>query len=170
MLIDHFIPEEMIEALRKRANYHEQEDRWMVPRMDLSGSVVRVSVSPPLASTNNRRPETEFTRRRKQFDTNPRYHADNILVQGLDMPDSQKYFGPGAVVTMDKVLTMDLNGFDDEDQVAFHEPESIPNPYLKYEDVKVIRPAATGGERVVRLPVPHRESNVACLALPCQYK
>lgn len=51
ILMDHLISEGMVEALSKRATYHEEEDRWIVPRIDLSGNVLRVSVSRPMAET-----------------------------------------------------------------------------------------------------------------------
>lgn len=71
LIISNFIPEELSKAIEKRAQYVEEEDVWVVPRVELAGNNVKASVTRPMA-TKGRRPETDFSKQRKQFDANPR--------------------------------------------------------------------------------------------------
>eukprot|EP00981_Chlorochromonas_danica_P013799 scaffold6861_cov248-Ochromonas_danica.AAC.2 len=135
LIISNFIPEELSKAIEKRAQYVEEEDVWVVPRVELAGNNVKASVSRPMA-TKGRRPETDFSKQRKQFDANPRYKVDNILNLELDGPErtTQEFAGPGMVSKVDPVLDMDFNGGGDGDDVAFDGSvaQPISSPYLSY--------------------------------------
>lgn len=109
LIIAHFVPEDAYKALEKRAVYNQEEDTWMVPRMDLTGnSVLKATVFRPQASNkaHHRRPETEFAKQRKQFDANVRYKYDNVLSLDLDVAEktTQEFAGPGMKSRVDMIL------------------------------------------------------------------
>jgi hypothetical protein len=47
----------------------------------------KIRMARPISSTKLRRPESEFARQRKQYDSNPRYRNENIASMDMDMPD-----------------------------------------------------------------------------------
>lgn len=158
MIIQHFIPEEVAKNIERRAQFNQEEDQWVVPRLDLTGNALRAPVSRPVAG-KTRRPETDFARQRKQYDANPRYKYDNILGMDLDMPEktTQEFSGPGMKSRVDMILGMDMNG-DEGDDIAFDnasaQQPAISSPYLSYggngdgDDNRSIRPSdksTTGG-------------------------
>lgn len=71
---------------------------------------------------------------RKQFDSNPRYRADNILTNELDMAEktTQEFAGPDMKSRVDQILAMDLGGDDGEDISYGGGADPIPSPYLSY--------------------------------------
>lgn len=86
------------------------------------------------SSNRLRRPESEYSRHRRQNDQNPRYKYENISSNELDLPDktTQEYEGPGMISRLDGVLGMNLNA-DDGEEVSFANSENgTPNPYLFY--------------------------------------
>merc|ERR1712167_563845 len=87
-----------------------------------------------ISSTKLRRPETEYSRYRKQYDGNPRYKYDNIIATELDMPErtTQEFEGPDMVSRVDNVLSSGMND-DADDTVSFSIVDTAPqNPYLHY--------------------------------------
>ena len=54
-------------------------------RLEIAGN--RIRSNRLMSNSKLRRPETEYSRHRKQHDPNPRYRVDNILSNELDMPD-----------------------------------------------------------------------------------
>jgi hypothetical protein len=120
----------------------------------------------PVSNAKLRRPESEFARQRKQFDVNARYKYDNILSMELDGSEktTQEFAGPGMKSRVDMILSMDSDGHDGQDDVAFldggsHGAPPISSPYLSYgmnaqdlTDDRSIRPsdrtsAGGNGER-----------------------
>jgi kinesin family protein 3/17 len=152
LIIQHFIPEEVSKNIERRAQYNQEEDTWIIPRLDLTGNAMRAAVHRPLASGKQRRPETNFARQRKQYDANPRYKYDNVLGMDLDMPEktTQEFSGPGMKSRVDTILGMDMNG-DEGDDIAFDnasaQQPAISSPYLSYggngdgDDNRSIRPS-----------------------------
>jgi hypothetical protein len=71
---------------------------------------------------------------RKQFDANPRYRAENILTNELDMSEktTQEFAGPDMRSRVDQILAMDLAGDDGEDISFGGGADPIPSPYLSY--------------------------------------
>ena len=58
---------------------------FLLQKIEFSGNKVRANR--PISSGKLRRPETEYARHRKQYDSNPRYKYDNIIASELDMPE-----------------------------------------------------------------------------------
>ncbi len=133
LIINNFIPEDIARGIEKRAVFKDEDDQWVIPKLDLSGNALRADVSRPLSNGKLRRPETEFARQRKQFDTNPRYKYDNILSMDLDPNEktTQEFAGPGMKSRVDMILAMDMNG-DEGDEIAFDNAQPISSPYLSY--------------------------------------
>ncbi|GMH64629.1 hypothetical protein TL16_g04008 [Triparma laevis f. inornata] len=99
LVIGNFIPPEEarnFDAVENggRAVWQEEEELWVVPRLDITGNALRPSRH--VSANGLRRPETEYSRHRKQYDSNPRYKSDNVITTELDMPErtTQDYDGP----------------------------------------------------------------------------
>ena len=87
-----------------------------------------------MSANGLKRPETEYSRHRKQYDTNSRYKYDNVLTMELDMPEktTQDYEGPDMMSRVAPVLNMSLMD-DNDEEVQFSAVEnSLGNPYLHY--------------------------------------
>jgi len=142
LIIQNFIPEETAKSIEKRAMWKEDEDVWSIPQLEFAGNKVRSSR--PISSTKLRRPETEYSRHRKQYDGNPRYKYDNIVQTELDMPErtTQEFEGPNMVSRVDNILAASIHD-DADDDVSFSVADTAPaNPYLHY--------TADGGESIAK--------------------
>lgn len=130
LIIANFIPEEFAKGIEKRAVWTEDEECWKVQKNEFAGNKVR-SIR-PISSTKLRRPESEYARQRKQYDSNPRYKYDNITSLELDNPDrtTQDFDGPGMASRVDDVLAMNINN-DDGSDIVFA-ATGIPSPYQQY--------------------------------------
>ena len=71
MIIANFVPEDYAKNIESRSQWNQEEDCWTVSKLEISGNKVRLTR--PMSSSKLRRPESEYARQRKQFDTNPRY-------------------------------------------------------------------------------------------------
>jgi len=133
LIILNFIPEDTARNIEKRAQYNQEEDMWMLPKLELSGNQLRSKLGRPISSSRLRRPETEYSRHRKHFDGNPRYKYDNIVNMELDMPEktTQDFEGPQMVSRVDNVLAVDIYT-DEGDDVSFSNDSGPGNPYLHY--------------------------------------
>jgi kinesin family protein 3/17 len=145
LIIQNFIPEEIAKGIEKRAVFKEEDDQWIIPKLDLSGGNIffmnqkESLIGRPVSNAKLRRPESEFARQRKQFDVNARYKYDNILSMELDGSEktTQEFAGPGMKSRVDMILSMDSDGHDGQDDVAFldggsHGAPPISSPYLSY--------------------------------------
>jgi hypothetical protein len=141
LIIANFIPEDFARGIEKRAVFNGEEDQWLIPKIDLTGNQLRAgNVSRPLSNGKLRRPETEFARQRKQFDSNSRYKYDNTLSLDLDPFEktTQEFSGPGMKSRVDQFLGMDINGGgggqggEDPDEITFDTAGPISSPYLSY--------------------------------------
>lgn len=132
LIIANFIPEDFVKRIEARAVFNQEAESWAIPKMDLTGNALRADVTRPISNPRLRRPETEFSRQRKQFDNNPRYKYDNILSLDLDPAEktTQEFQGPSMRSRVDMHLSMDINAFGDE--IVF---ENLKYPYLSYEAV-----------------------------------
>jgi kinesin family protein 3/17 len=133
LIIANFIPEDYAKKIEKRAVWNHEEDSWNVSKIELSGNKIRALR--PMSNGKLRRPETDFAKQRKQYDSNPRYKYDNIAGMDLDMPEktTQEFDGPGMVARIDPILAMAINDEDDDDDVIFTE-SGIANPYMQYNN------------------------------------
>ena len=124
LVIGNFVPPEEARSFDDvqnggRAVWKEEEDCWMLPRLDITGNALRPS---RFVSANGlKRPETEYARHRKQYDTNPRYKYDNVATMELDMPEktTQDYEGPDMISRVNPVLTMSFMD-DNDEEVSLH--------------------------------------------------
>lgn len=81
----HFIPTEVYEKVKKRATWDDDKGDWTLNRINLTDPSTRLRR--PVSDESLRRPETDYARHRKQFDSNPRYKIDNIIDLQLDQPE-----------------------------------------------------------------------------------
>jgi kinesin family protein 3/17 len=130
LIIANFIPEEFAKGIEKRAIWTEDEECWNVQKNEFAGNKIRTIR--PISSSKLRRPESEYSRQRKQYDSNPRYKYDNITSMELDNPErtTQDFDGPGMASRVDDVLSMNMN-IDDDSDITFA-ASGIPSPYQQY--------------------------------------
>ncbi|CAM9561529.1 unnamed protein product, partial [Phaeothamnion confervicola] len=134
VIINNFVPTEDALKIERRAQWGEDTEAWVVPRLELSGNSLRQRR--PVSATGLRRPETEYARQRKQYDSNPRYRAENIIHQELDMPErtTQEYEGPHMSSRVQPAVAASLDA--EEEYVSFAAAAvavAPPQPYLHYE-------------------------------------
>lgn len=72
LVISNFIPMEDLNLINRRATWDEEADDWVLPRPELCGNNNPRQVRRPGSASGLRRPETDYARHRKQYDTNPR--------------------------------------------------------------------------------------------------
>lgn len=97
LIIANFIPEEYSKSIERRAQWNAEDDCWIIGKLELTGNN-NFKVSPrPISNPKLRRPETEFTRAKRQYDTSPRYRYENVASLELDLPEksTQDFEGPG---------------------------------------------------------------------------
>ena len=132
LIISNFIPPDFSKGIEKRASWQDDEDCWVIQKMDLAGNNQRSVKGRPKSSGKLRRPESEYSRQRKQYDSNPRYRVENVTALELDMPEktTQDFDGPTMASRVDPVLGMSIND-DDGDDIEFAS-DAISSPYLQY--------------------------------------
>ena len=132
LVISNFIPPDFSKSIEKRASWQDEEDCWVIQKLDLAGNNQRSVKGRPKSSNRLRRPESEYSRQRKQYDSNPRYRVENITALDLDMPEktTQDFDGPTMASRVDPVLGMSIND-DDGDDIEFAS-DAISSPYLQY--------------------------------------
>ncbi|GMH56001.1 hypothetical protein TrRE_jg7295, partial [Triparma retinervis] len=120
LIISNFVPPEDARNFDDvqnggRAVWQEEEECWVIPRLEITGNALRPQ---RFVSANGlKRPETEYSRHRKQYDTNARYKYDNVLTNELDMCErtTQDYEGPDMMSRIAPVLNMSLVDDNDEE-------------------------------------------------------
>ena len=151
VIIQNFVPPEEARQFDDvesggRAVWREEQETWIIPRTEITGNALRPSRH--VSANGLKRPETEYSRHRKQYDTNPRYKYDNVTAMDMDMPEktTQDYEGPNMASRISPILSMNL-GDDDGDEVQFSAVEnSLGNPYLHYDPDAVARGGAGENE------------------------
>jgi kinesin family protein 3/17 len=74
-IIANFVPPEEARqfddvASGGRAVWKEEQETWVIPRQEITGNALRPRRY--VSANGLKRPETEYSRHRKQYDTNPR--------------------------------------------------------------------------------------------------
>ncbi|CAM9141712.1 unnamed protein product, partial [Ectocarpus sp. 8 AP-2014] len=132
VVITNFVPPEEVSSVERRAQWNEEASAWLIPRLELAGNSLRMRR--PVSVAGLPRPETEYARHRKGYDSNPRYKYDNIIAQDLDMPErtTQEYEGPSMISRVQPAVVMPLDA--DEEEVTFSTVADTapPQPYLQY--------------------------------------
>ena len=137
LIIKNFVPPEEARHLDDvnnggRAIWKEEADMWILPKLEITGNSLRPSRA--ASAPGLKRPETEYARHRKQYDTNTRYKYDNVVGLEMDMPErtTQDYEGPGMISRVSNILAMNYND-DNDEEVEFSAVENgIGNPFLQY--------------------------------------
>eukprot|EP01084_Bolivina_argentea_P292642 503133_1 len=128
LVIAHFVPEEASRAIELRAEWDDDLDTYSLPGLNLTGNALRRSVPRPISMEGIPRPESEYSRQRKQYDSNPRYHCNNIITQVVDIPErtTQEYEGLSTVSRVKQAIDTPLDGEGEE--ISFSPPgtELIP--------------------------------------------
>lgn len=144
LVIDNFIPPEYARMLDSaevggRAVWNAETEDWTIPRLDISGNARR---SERMVSVSGLpRPESEYARRCRQNDSNPRYRYDNVIDLELERPErtTQDYEGPDVTKSqISDILNMTL--FDDIDpngNVQYAASTGPKNPYYRYDKKSV---------------------------------
>lgn len=71
VVITNFVPPEEVSTLERRAQWNEEASAWLIPRLELAGNSRRMRR--PISAKGLPRPETEYARHRKAYDSNPRW-------------------------------------------------------------------------------------------------
>ena len=132
LYLAHFIPPEELEKLDCRIRWDDSSDKWVIPRLEFAGNNLCPART---TATNNRRfPETEMARRRKSFDSNPRYRSENVVQLELDIPEqkTQSYERAAMDYSVNAAITAAIANDDDEEETFIAAPENLPAPYLSY--------------------------------------
>eukprot|EP00752_Nemacystus_decipiens_P011231 g9981.t1 len=124
---------EEVSGVERRAQWNEEAAAWLIPRLELAGNSL-LRMRRPVSAVGLPRPETEYARHRKGYDSNPRYKYDNIIAQDLDMPErtTQEYEGPGMVSRVQPAVVMPLDADEEEVTFATAADTAPPQPYLQY--------------------------------------
>jgi len=140
LIIDNFIPPNFAQMLDSaevggRAVWNAEAEEWSIPRLDITGNARR---SQRMVSVNGLpRPESEYTRKCRRHDTNPRYRYDNVIDLELERPDrtTQDYEGPGmAKSQLSDILNMTMfDEIDPSGDVQYTTSTSPKNPYYQYD-------------------------------------
>ncbi|CAN0424386.1 unnamed protein product, partial [Ectocarpus sp. 12 AP-2014] len=70
VVITNFVPPEEVSSVERRAQWNEEASAWLIPRLELAGNSLRMRR--PVSVAGLPRPETEYARHRKGYDSNPR--------------------------------------------------------------------------------------------------
>ena len=131
LVIASFIPPPEAQSIEARSLWNAEAESWSLPNQGLAANVLRATRRQTSAN-GLLRPETEYARQRKQYDTNPRYRHDNIINMEMDMPErtTQEFEGPGMTSRVTSTLMTPLDVADEE--VVFEAvPNTLGSPYLQ---------------------------------------
>merc|ERR1711998_780504 len=119
-IIANFVPEETARSLEKRALWSDENDAWSISPLDMS-SYSKARLLRPVSSTKLRRPETDFSRNRRQYDSSSRYRSENIVSMEFDLPEktTQDFEGPGMISKLDTILAASIKSSDPADYIEF---------------------------------------------------
>lgn len=71
VVITNFVPPEEVSSVERRAQWNEEASAWLIPRLELAGNSLQ-RMRRPVSAVGLPRPETEYARHRKGYDSNPR--------------------------------------------------------------------------------------------------
>ena len=72
------MPPEEVSNVERRAQWNEEASAWLMPRLELAGNSMRMRR--PVSAVGLPRPETEYARHRKGYDSNPRCDGGTHVV------------------------------------------------------------------------------------------
>lgn len=72
VVITNFVPPEEVSSVERRAQWNEEASAWLIPRLELAGNSL-LRMRRPVSAVGLPRPETEYARHRKGYDSNPRW-------------------------------------------------------------------------------------------------
>ena len=118
------------------AKWDETDENWYIPNINLAANntISRRLVSEPGLS----RPESEYSRRRRQIDKDVRWKNKDVLQLDLQMPEqsTQEYKGPDTVSKVNYILDMDLDEFVRQSPKTREKSEACDHsPYLQLHNV-----------------------------------
>jgi len=145
LVLQNFVPIEEMQRMEARAVWNDEEETWLIPRLEVAGNQVRGRR--PTSATNLRRAETEYARHRKQYDPSPRYRYDNIASFELEQPErtTEDYEGPQMTSRVNPVLASNLTA--EEEELLNSAVETGPsNPYNTYGGGAADDAMSTSGE------------------------
>ena len=64
LIISNFIPDDFVKSIEKRSSWNQEEDNWIIQKMDLSGNKLRSMAPRPISNPKHRRPESDYARQR----------------------------------------------------------------------------------------------------------
>jgi len=113
LVISNFIPSEFYEKIERRASWSDNDDAWVVQRVEMSGNQIRIR--------SNKSSSLEKGRRNK-----------SIVGQGqIELYSEGCISDDEGASQLDKVLAMGMD--DDIDDVGYGNETSTPYPYLQYD-------------------------------------
>ncbi len=121
------------------AKWDETDESWYIPHIDLAANnrISRRLVSEPGLF----RPESEYSRRRRQIDKDVRWKSKDVMQLDLQMPEqsTQEYQGPETVSKINCILDMDLDEFVRQCPKPREKSEACNHsPYLQLHNVSYI--------------------------------
>lgn len=92
-----------------RAVWDESRETWKIPPLKLQGG--GDIIESIMTMQSHHRPETEFARRRKVSDANPRWRSEDIVDLDIAMPtrSTPDQGDPNTLKKIRDILVMDLN-------------------------------------------------------------
>ena len=82
LILSNFVPQDAVESIERRATWNDESENWELPRLEIAGNMIRPKR--PVSAGGLNRPETQFARNRRAYDTSARYRSENILATELD--------------------------------------------------------------------------------------
>jgi len=138
MIIEHFIPPDEVEKVRKRVDFDTEYDQWRLQPMGFDAgdekSLHELLTRPTSAISGSRHAITQDARMRASIDRNPRYRPENIYLVDLDMPQrtTHDYLGPAVDLRVQMALDQALEAEGDLEIEA--DPEAnIKNGIANYK-------------------------------------
>ncbi|KAL7535976.1 hypothetical protein ACHAXR_006842 [Thalassiosira sp. AJA248-18] len=91
-----------------RAVWDETKECWKIPELKLQQGQIKERL---MTKQSLHRPESDYARRRKMVDPNPRYHTQDIVELDIAMParSTPAYDDPNTESKIAAILAMDIN-------------------------------------------------------------
>ena len=94
-----------------RAVWDEGKQTWSIPALKHQRGEQHLLEERPMTSQSLHRPETDYARRRRMVDPNPRWRTDNIVDLEMSMParSTPACDDPNTLSKIRAILAMDIN-------------------------------------------------------------
>ena len=132
MILENFVPPNETLKVEKRAIWSEEEDEFVVPKMEISGNSFRVKR--PGSAVGLKKPTSEYARiARNLGEPNPRYRQEDIINLDLDLPErtTEEYDGLVSPKVQNVVQSL-LNDLDDD--MIYVPLDSNGGSYMAYDE------------------------------------